>query len=107
MTSRNEKNKRGVSGFVKKSARLSALRTKGTVSSSSSTFSRIKKCLRGVASLRSPSSCKRARKYTASFAASDAAMISASQDDSATDGCFLLLHVMAARPYMNTCPDVE
>eukprot|EP00965_Chrysotila_dentata_P193634 6175882-Pleurochrysis_carterae.AAC.1 len=47
------------------------------------------------------------RKYAASFAASDAAMISASQDDSATDGCFLLLQVMAARPYMNTCPDVE
>eukprot|EP00965_Chrysotila_dentata_P153279 5066063-Pleurochrysis_carterae.AAC.1 len=43
MTSRSEKNKRGGSGFVKKSARLSSLRTNGTVSSRSSTFSRIKK----------------------------------------------------------------
>eukprot|EP00965_Chrysotila_dentata_P203299 6181630-Pleurochrysis_carterae.AAC.3 len=55
----------------------------------------------------SPSSLSKVRKYTASFAASDAAMISASQEDSATEGCFLLLQVMAARPYMNTCPDVE
>eukprot|EP00965_Chrysotila_dentata_P014577 482950-Pleurochrysis_carterae.AAC.1 len=40
MTSRNGKNRRGERGFVKKSARLSVLRTNGTVSSSSSTFSR-------------------------------------------------------------------
>eukprot|EP00965_Chrysotila_dentata_P104839 3462582-Pleurochrysis_carterae.AAC.1 len=33
MTSRNGKNKRGVSGFVKKSARLLVLRTKGTSAS--------------------------------------------------------------------------
>eukprot|EP00965_Chrysotila_dentata_P068512 2264821-Pleurochrysis_carterae.AAC.1 len=45
MTSRSGKNKRGDSGFVKKWARLSALRTNGTVSSSSSTFFLIKKCL--------------------------------------------------------------
>eukprot|EP00965_Chrysotila_dentata_P207633 6184243-Pleurochrysis_carterae.AAC.2 len=37
---------RGDRGLVKKSAKLSALRTKGTVSSSSSTFSRLNKCLR-------------------------------------------------------------
>eukprot|EP00965_Chrysotila_dentata_P151037 4991485-Pleurochrysis_carterae.AAC.1 len=62
----------------------------------------------GVASLLfSPSSSSSARKYVASLAASEAAMISASQDESATDGCFLLLHVMAARPYMKTWPEVE
>eukprot|EP00965_Chrysotila_dentata_P028005 931102-Pleurochrysis_carterae.AAC.1 len=55
----------------------------------------------------SPSSSSSVRRYVASFAASEAAIISASQDDSATDGCFLLLQVIAARPYMNTCPDVE
>eukprot|EP00965_Chrysotila_dentata_P061780 2046156-Pleurochrysis_carterae.AAC.1 len=48
ITSRNGKNKRGGRGFVKKSAKLSVLRTKGTVSSSSSTFSRMKKCRRWV-----------------------------------------------------------
>eukprot|EP00965_Chrysotila_dentata_P169154 5585360-Pleurochrysis_carterae.AAC.1 len=31
------------------------------------------------------------------LAASEAALISASQNESATEGCFLLLHVMAAR----------
>eukprot|EP00965_Chrysotila_dentata_P037776 1256128-Pleurochrysis_carterae.AAC.1 len=46
MTSRSGKNKRGGKGFVKKSARLSSLRTNGTVSSRSSTFSRMKKCRR-------------------------------------------------------------
>eukprot|EP00965_Chrysotila_dentata_P064027 2120447-Pleurochrysis_carterae.AAC.2 len=62
----------------------------------------------GVALLsRAPSSPSSVRKYAASFAASDAAIISASHEDSATDGCFLLLQVMAARPYMKTCPDVE
>eukprot|EP00965_Chrysotila_dentata_P109264 3611169-Pleurochrysis_carterae.AAC.1 len=110
MTSRSGKNKRGASGFVKKSARFSVLRTNGTVSSSSSTFSRIKKCLRwsGVASSTSvPNSLSRVRRYVASFAASEAAMISASQEESATEGCFLLLQVIAARPYIKTCPDVE
>eukprot|EP00965_Chrysotila_dentata_P162450 5365081-Pleurochrysis_carterae.AAC.1 len=46
ITSRSGKNKRGGSGLVKKSAKLSSLRTNGTVSSKSSTFSRTKKCLR-------------------------------------------------------------
>eukprot|EP00965_Chrysotila_dentata_P095764 3165552-Pleurochrysis_carterae.AAC.1 len=55
----------------------------------------------------SPSSSRSAQRYVASFAASEAATISASQDDSATVGCFLLLHVMAACPYMKTCPEVE
>eukprot|EP00965_Chrysotila_dentata_P110833 3662976-Pleurochrysis_carterae.AAC.1 len=47
------------------------------------------------------------RRYVASFAASEAAIISASQDESATVGCFLLLQVMAALPYRKTCPEVE
>eukprot|EP00965_Chrysotila_dentata_P245639 6206681-Pleurochrysis_carterae.AAC.2 len=34
-------------------------------------------------------------------------MISASQDDRATVGCFLLLQVMEALPYINTWPEVE
>eukprot|EP00965_Chrysotila_dentata_P114301 3777884-Pleurochrysis_carterae.AAC.1 len=60
----------------------------------------------GVASATvSPSSLRSVRRYVASFAASEAAIISSSQDDSATDGCFLLLQVIAARPYMNTCPE--
>eukprot|EP00965_Chrysotila_dentata_P219232 6191012-Pleurochrysis_carterae.AAC.1 len=62
----------------------------------------------GVALLESsPSSSSSVRKYVASLAALEAAMISASQDENATEGCFLLLHVMAARPYMNTWPEVE
>eukprot|EP00965_Chrysotila_dentata_P020585 681850-Pleurochrysis_carterae.AAC.1 len=48
MASRNGKNRRGASGFVKKSARFSALFTKGTVISRDSTFSRTKKCLRSI-----------------------------------------------------------
>eukprot|EP00965_Chrysotila_dentata_P092330 3047412-Pleurochrysis_carterae.AAC.1 len=44
----------------------------------------------------SPRSAKSDRKYTASLVASDAAMISASQEDSATEGCFLDAHEMAA-----------
>eukprot|EP00965_Chrysotila_dentata_P161313 5326863-Pleurochrysis_carterae.AAC.1 len=52
-----------------------------------------------------PSSAKRARRYTASLVASEAAMISASQDDSATVGCFFEDHEMAARPCMNTQPE--
>eukprot|EP00965_Chrysotila_dentata_P079502 2621979-Pleurochrysis_carterae.AAC.1 len=55
----------------------------------------------------SPSSCSRARRYVASVAASEAAMISASHEDEATVGCFLLLQVMAAFPYMKTGPEVE
>eukprot|EP00965_Chrysotila_dentata_P110672 3656822-Pleurochrysis_carterae.AAC.1 len=52
----------------------------------------------GVASTsRVPSSSRSERRYTASFAASEAAIISASQDDRATEGCFLLLQVIAAR----------
>eukprot|EP00965_Chrysotila_dentata_P145393 4802014-Pleurochrysis_carterae.AAC.1 len=43
MRSRIGKNRRGGRGLVKKSARLSALRTKGTVMSKNSTFSRTKK----------------------------------------------------------------
>eukprot|EP00965_Chrysotila_dentata_P044621 1483127-Pleurochrysis_carterae.AAC.2 len=48
-----------------------------------------------------------ARRYVASFAASEAAMISVSHDERATVGCFLLLHVIAALPYRKTCPEVE
>eukprot|EP00965_Chrysotila_dentata_P106262 3509229-Pleurochrysis_carterae.AAC.1 len=43
-----------------------------------------------------PRSVKRERRYTASLVASEAAIISASQDDRATDGCFLDAHEMAA-----------
>eukprot|EP00965_Chrysotila_dentata_P171160 5648469-Pleurochrysis_carterae.AAC.1 len=50
MTSRNGKNNRGDKGLVKKSARLSALRTNGTASSSSSTFSRMKNDVDGYVS---------------------------------------------------------
>eukprot|EP00965_Chrysotila_dentata_P061315 2031658-Pleurochrysis_carterae.AAC.1 len=42
--SRSAKNKRGARGLVKKSAKLSALHTKGTVMSCVSTRSRTKKC---------------------------------------------------------------
>eukprot|EP00965_Chrysotila_dentata_P068513 2264821-Pleurochrysis_carterae.AAC.2 len=59
-------------------------------------------------SMFSPSSFMRARRYVASIATSEAAMISAEpHDESATVGCFLLLHVMAALPYKKTCPEVE
>eukprot|EP00965_Chrysotila_dentata_P185897 6137320-Pleurochrysis_carterae.AAC.1 len=47
------------------------------------------------------------RKYTASFVASDAAMISASHEDSAAEGCFLDAHEMAAWLYKKTYPEVE
>eukprot|EP00965_Chrysotila_dentata_P072411 2392655-Pleurochrysis_carterae.AAC.1 len=43
-----------------------------------------------------PRSVKRDRRYTASFAASEAAMISASQEDKATEGCFFDDHDIAA-----------
>ena len=43
----------------------------------------------------------------ASLAASLAAIISASHDDSATQACFLHDHEMAALLYMNTEPEVE
>eukprot|EP00965_Chrysotila_dentata_P143432 4739218-Pleurochrysis_carterae.AAC.1 len=39
--------------------------------------------------------------------ASDAAMISASHDDSATEGCFLETQEIAAWLYMKTYPKVE
>eukprot|EP00965_Chrysotila_dentata_P032035 1068375-Pleurochrysis_carterae.AAC.1 len=39
-------------------------------------------------SLRMPRSARRVRRYTASLVASEAAMISALQDDNATEGCF-------------------
>ena len=44
---------------------------------------------------------------TASLAASDAAIIADSHEDRATDFCFLLPHVMAARQNRNTHPEVE
>eukprot|EP00965_Chrysotila_dentata_P261151 6214155-Pleurochrysis_carterae.AAC.3 len=55
----------------------------------------------------SPRSSNRVRKHTASFAALDATMISASQDERPTQGCFLEDHEMAAWLYMKTYPDVE
>eukprot|EP00965_Chrysotila_dentata_P128158 4237003-Pleurochrysis_carterae.AAC.2 len=49
MTLRSGKNRRGAArGFVKKSARLSALFTKGAVISRDSTFPQTKKCLRSI-----------------------------------------------------------
>eukprot|EP00965_Chrysotila_dentata_P173821 5738052-Pleurochrysis_carterae.AAC.1 len=43
-----------------------------------------------------PRSVKRDRRYIASFAASDAAIITASQEDRATEGCFFDDHNIAA-----------
>eukprot|EP00965_Chrysotila_dentata_P074340 2455927-Pleurochrysis_carterae.AAC.1 len=43
-----------------------------------------------------PRSVNRDRRYIASFAASDAAMVSASQEDKATEGCFFDDHDIAA-----------
>eukprot|EP00965_Chrysotila_dentata_P051645 1714315-Pleurochrysis_carterae.AAC.1 len=43
-----------------------------------------------------PRSVKRDRRYTTFFAASEAAMISASQEDKATEGCFFDDHDIAA-----------
>eukprot|EP00965_Chrysotila_dentata_P043061 1429909-Pleurochrysis_carterae.AAC.1 len=54
-----------------------------------------------------PRSARSERRYTASFVTSEAAIISASQDDRATEGCFLEAHEMAAWLYMKTYPDVE
>eukprot|EP00965_Chrysotila_dentata_P167403 5527773-Pleurochrysis_carterae.AAC.1 len=51
-----------------------------------------------------PRSSKRARRYTASLVASDAATISASQEDRATVACFLEDQEIAARPWKNTQP---
>eukprot|EP00965_Chrysotila_dentata_P157374 5199287-Pleurochrysis_carterae.AAC.1 len=48
MVSRRGKNRRGARGFVKKSARLSVLRTNGTVISRVLTFSRMKKWRRSM-----------------------------------------------------------
>eukprot|EP00965_Chrysotila_dentata_P031269 1040980-Pleurochrysis_carterae.AAC.1 len=67
----------------------------------------LSRCSAVASRVSSPSSSRSARRYVASFAASEAATISASHEESATVACFLLLHVMAACPYMNTCPDVE
>eukprot|EP00965_Chrysotila_dentata_P011561 378379-Pleurochrysis_carterae.AAC.2 len=54
-----------------------------------------------------PSSAKSARRYTASFAAFEAATISASHEESATLACFLEDQKMAASPCVNTHPVVE
>ena len=54
-----------------------------------------------------PSSRRKREVYTASLEASEAATISASQDESATDFCFFEPHAMAAELYMNTKPEVE
>eukprot|EP00965_Chrysotila_dentata_P113790 3761385-Pleurochrysis_carterae.AAC.2 len=43
-----------------------------------------------------PRSAKSERRYTASLVASEAAMISASHDDSATEGCFFDAQEIAA-----------
>ena len=51
------------------------------------------------------SSSYSARRCMASLAASDAAMISASQVLNATETCFLEPHYTAARPSWNTNPD--
>ena len=51
--SRMRKNSLPMSGLVKKSAMLSAVRTKGTLSSNSSTISRIKKWRRATCFMRS------------------------------------------------------
>eukprot|EP00965_Chrysotila_dentata_P110749 3659379-Pleurochrysis_carterae.AAC.2 len=98
-----EKNNRGGSDFVKKSAKLSVLTTNRTAMSWVSTRSRTKKWRREVGvSGGSPRSTSRSeRKYTASFVASEAAMISASQEESATDGCCIEFQKMAAWLYMN------
>eukprot|EP00965_Chrysotila_dentata_P223088 6193379-Pleurochrysis_carterae.AAC.4 len=47
------------------------------------------------------------RRYTVSFVASDATIISVSQDDKAAEGCFFDAHKIAAWLYMKTYPDVE
>eukprot|EP00965_Chrysotila_dentata_P170714 5635540-Pleurochrysis_carterae.AAC.1 len=49
-----------------------------------------------------PRSVNRDRRYIASCAASEAAIISASQKDKKTEGCFFDDHEIAARLYMNT-----
>ena len=54
-----------------------------------------------------PSSATNLSKYTASLAASDAAMISHSQEERAMDGCFLDPHEIAAFDIENTKPEVE
>eukprot|EP00965_Chrysotila_dentata_P259549 6213596-Pleurochrysis_carterae.AAC.3 len=48
------------------------------------------------ASVSTPNSFSSARKYTASLVASDAAIISASQDERATVACFLEAQEIAA-----------
>eukprot|EP00965_Chrysotila_dentata_P020474 678602-Pleurochrysis_carterae.AAC.1 len=53
-------------------------------------------------SVAKPRSVKSERRYTASFVASEAAIISASDDESATEGCFFEDHEIAAWLYINT-----
>ena len=43
----------------------------------------------------------------ASLAASEPAIISASQDERATEGCFFEAQLMVAEPRWKVCPDVE
>eukprot|EP00965_Chrysotila_dentata_P204790 6182553-Pleurochrysis_carterae.AAC.1 len=50
---------------------------------------------------------KRPEVYTASLVASDAATISASQEERVTVGCFFDAHDIAAWPYRKTYPEVE
>eukprot|EP00965_Chrysotila_dentata_P101861 3362512-Pleurochrysis_carterae.AAC.1 len=132
ITSRIAKKGRGVRGVVKKSAKFAVLDTNGIVMSCSSTRSRTKKCRRSMCFDRywcsglyarsladllsvwsdvgsvggSPRSSKRVRKYTASFAASDAAIISVSQDERATQGYFFEDQEMATWLYMKMYPEV-
>ena len=54
-----------------------------------------------------PSSERNFLRWTASVAASEAAMSSASQEDRAALDCFLEPQLMAAELYMNTKPEVE
>eukprot|EP00965_Chrysotila_dentata_P005035 164821-Pleurochrysis_carterae.AAC.1 len=54
-----------------------------------------------------PSSAKRLRRQTASLVASEAASISASQEERATVGCFLDDQDIAAEPCVKTHPEVK
>ena len=54
-----------------------------------------------------PNSALNRSRYTASLAASEAAMISDSHDDKAIVGCFFEPHEIAAFDIENTYPDVE
>ena len=54
-----------------------------------------------------PNSRKNSRKYTASLAASEAAMISASHEDRAREVCFLLTQLIEVLAYWKVMPVVE